>query len=414
MPFQKITPDKNNNWINLAEDSDWDSLLPVCSKEKGQNAIFAFSSLGVSTNRDEWVYDFDKATLENKMNYFIDTYNSLLEKKDTSWKPIIKWSRVFENYFQTKKSVTFNPELINKIKLSSIYYNSFWYAEKLLNDMLTQNHYSIFGEKLSLKNKTICFSGLSSSKWFQSFAVTDVFSLDFLEKTQCLPLYRYEKGERVENITDWALEQFRAHYKTEDISKESIFCYIYAVLHNPAYRQKYELNLKRDFPRIPFYNNFGQWAAWGKELMDLHIGYETIEPYPLVRKDIKPKEGKPKVPNLLSALEPSNPLLENADEYTFVPKAKLKADKEQGLIMIDDLTTLMGVPVAAWEYKLGNRCALEWVLDQYKEGKPSDPTIAERFNTYRFADYKEFVIDLLMRVCRVSVETMRIVDAMKD
>jgi predicted helicase len=210
------------------------------------------------------------------------------------------------------------------------------------------------------------------------------------------------------------LEQFRAHYKTEDISKESIFCYIYAVLHNPAYRQKYELNLKREFPRIPFYNNFGQWAAWGKELMDLHIGYETIEPYPLVRKDIKPKEGKPKVPNLLSALEPSNPLLENADEYTFVPKAKLKADKEQGLIMIDDLTTLMGVPVAAWEYKLGNRCALEWVLDQYKEGKPSDPTIAERFNTYRFADYKEFVIDLLMRVCRVSVETMRIVDAMKD
>lgn len=409
--FNRITPDKNNNWINLAEDSDWDSLLPVCSKEKTPNTIFAFSSLGVSTNRDEWVYDFDKATLNNKMNYFIDTYNSLLEKKDTSWKPIIKWSRDLKKKFEYKKSVSFDETLILKSNYRP-FTTQFWYAEKVLNDMLTQNHYSIFGEKLNEKTTTININ--VNGKDLRYIVTNTVSDLHFLGDNQCLPLYRYEKGERVENITDWALQQFRVHYKTEDISKESIFCYIYAVLHNPAYRQKYELNLKRDFPRIPFYNNFGQWAAWGKELMDLHIGYETIEPYPLVRKDIKPKEGKPKVPNLLSALEPANLLLENADEYTFVPKAKLKTDKEQGLIMIDDLTTLMGVPVAAWEYKLGNRCALEWVLDQYKEGKPSDPTIAERFNTYRFADYKEFVIDLLMRVCRVSVETMRIVDAMKD
>lgn len=409
--FNRIKPDKNNNWINLAEDSDWDSLLPVCSKEKTPNTIFAFSSLGVSTNRDEWVYDFDKATLKNKINYFIDTYNSLLEKKDTSWRPIIKWSRDLKKKFEYKKSVSFNERLILKSNYRP-FTTQFWYAEKVLNDMLTQNHYSVFGEKLNKKTTTI---NINVNGKDLRYIVTDAVSdLHFLGDNQCLPLYRYEKGERVENITDWALRQFRAYYKTEDISKETIFCYIYAVLHNPAYRQKYELNLKRDFPRIPFYSNFGQWAAWGKELIDLHIGYETIEPYPLVRKDIKPKEGKPKVPNLLSALEASNPLLENEDEYNFVPKAKLKADKEQGLIMIDDLTTLMGVPVEAWEYKLGNRCALEWVLDQYKEGKSSDPTIAERFNTYRFADYKEFVINLLMRVCRVSVETMRIVDAMKD
>ncbi len=413
IPFQKITPDKNNNWINLAEDSDWDSLLPVCSKEKGQNAIFAFSSLGVSTNRDEWVYDFDEATLKNKMNYFIDTYNSLLNKKDTSWKPIIKWSRDLKKKFEYKKSVSFDETLILKSNYRP-FTTQFWYAEKILNDILTQNHYDTFGVNLDKENKLILIQGIGIDRPWHCLSSKYLPHLQITPNGQFVPLYRYHNGTRIDNITDWALEQFRAHYKTEDISKESIFCYIYAVLHNPAYRQKYELNLKRDFPRIPFYNNFGQWAAWGKELMDLHIGYETIEPYPLVRKDIKPKEGKPKVPNLLSALEPANLLLENADEYTFVPKAKLKTDKEQGLIMIDDLTTLMGVPVAAWEYKLGNRCALEWVLDQYKEGKPSDPTIAERFNTYRFADYKEFVIDLLMRVCRVSVETMRIVDAMKD
>ena len=70
-------------------------------------------------------------------------------------------------------------------------------------------------------------------------------------------------------------------------------------------------------------------------------------------------------------------------------------------------------PPEAWQYKLGNRCALEWILDQYKEKKPKDPTIREKFDTYRFADYKEKVVDLLLRVTTVSVETERITEAMK-
>jgi predicted helicase len=95
-------------------------------------------------------------------------------------------------------------------------------------------------------------------------------------------------------------------------------------------------------------------------------------------------------------------------------KAKLKADKVSGIIEIDELTYLKGIPKIAWEYKLGNRSALEWVLDQYKEKKPKDPTIAEKFDTYRFADYKDHVIDLLKRVCTVSVETMKIIGEMES
>jgi predicted helicase len=95
-------------------------------------------------------------------------------------------------------------------------------------------------------------------------------------------------------------------------------------------------------------------------------------------------------------------------------KPKLKADKEAGMIEIDELTFLTGVPKEAWEYKLGNRSALEWILDQYKEKKPTDPTIAEKFNTYSFADYKKQVIDLLKRVCTVSVETIKILKEMEN
>jgi Type ISP C-terminal specificity domain len=96
------------------------------------------------------------------------------------------------------------------------------------------------------------------------------------------------------------------------------------------------------------------------------------------------------------------------------PKPTLKANKDAGTITLDSETTLAGVPPDAWRYQLGNRCAIDWVLDQYKEKKPKDPTIREKFDTYRFADYKGKVIDLLARVTTVSVETMKIVDAMRE
>ena len=106
-------------------------------------------------------------------------------------------------------------------------------------------------------------------------------AFDFLEKTQCLPLYRYDReGERRDNITDWALKQFQSHYQDKAITRLDIFHYVYAVLHDPAYREKYRLNLKREFPRIPFYDDFRKWATWGGRLLELHLGYEQADPYP--------------------------------------------------------------------------------------------------------------------------------------
>jgi predicted helicase len=180
--------------------------------------------------------------------------------------------------------------------------------------------------------------------------------------------------------------------KSRAIGKEDIFHYVYAVLHDPIYREKYALNLKREFPRIPFYANFWQWAQWGKELMELHIGYEAVAPWELQRLD---------TPD------------EKARKNRAAPKALLKANKDDGSIALDSETTLTGVPDEAWDYKLGNRSALEWILDQYKEKTPKDPTIREKFNTYRFADYKDKVIDLLARVTRVSVRTQEVVTAMR-
>ncbi len=201
--------------------------------------------------------------------------------------------------------------------------------------------------------------------------------------------------------------QFQEHYGDAAITKRDLFHYTYAVLHHPAYRAKYEVNLKREFPRLPFYEGFRQWAEWGRTLMDLHLGYEQAAPFPLTNHDRT--EPASKQPDLLpdERVKPKRLL----DEKPAL-KPRLKALKDTGGIEIDATTTLRGIPPEAWAYKLGNRSALEWVLDQWKEHKISDPTVAEKFNTYRFADYKEPVIDLLHRVCTVSVETMKIVRAM--
>ena len=214
--------------------------------------------------------------------------------------------------------------------------------------------------------------------------------------TQCLPLYRYTAaGDRVDNITDWALAQFRARYPDHAarITKQAIFHYVYAALHHPAYRVKYERNLKRELPRIPFYDDFPQWAAWGKQLMALHLDYDQVTPYPLARED-KDLTGLGDLAGLRT------------------PKPRLIARKEAGVIEVDTATTLRGVPAEAWDYRLGTYKALEWVLERHKERTPKDPTIREKFNTYRFADYKEQVIDLLRRVTTVSVETMKIIRQM--
>ena len=164
------------------------------------------------------------------------------------------------------------------------------------------------------------------------------------------------------------------------------------MLHDPVYRETYALNLKREFPRIPLYPDFRRWRDWGQALLDLHIGYQAVEPHPLTRTD---------------APDPKR-----AEGTT--PAVKLKSDPDKGVVVLDADTQLSGIPTEAWRYRLGNRSAIDWVLDQHKEKTPKDPTIREKFNTYRFVDYKETVIDLLARVVTVSLQTLAVTDAMAD
>jgi predicted helicase len=403
--YDEIRPDAKHNWLGQTS-NDFDSLIPIIGKEtksahnkQAEQAVFRLFSRGVATQRDEWVYDFSEEALEAKMRFFVDSYEKERKGKTKDGEAPIKWDRELERYKARGIEKAFDATAIVP-NLYRPFCKEAFYFDPHFNGMIYQWPHIM--PSRDSKNRLILYTQPGSQKPFMAGAADTICDLHFVgaaAATECLPLYRYEKsGARIDNITDWALEQFRERYQPKEVkpkrwlSREAIFHYVYGVLHDPVYREKYALNLKREFPRIPFYADFWQWADWGKELMDLHIGYESVEPFALTRAD---------VPD------------EKARKAGQTPKAMLKADKVHGAIILDSETTLSGVPPEAWLYKLGNRSALEWILDQHKEKKPKDPTIREKFNTYRFADYKEKVVDLLMRVTTVSVRTIEIIRAME-
>jgi predicted helicase len=197
--------------------------------------------------------------------------------------------------------------------------------------------------------------------------------------SQVFPFYTYNKDgtNRKENITDWALKQFRSHYGDQSISKWDIFYYVYAALHDPVYREKYAEALKRDLPKIPYHPAFREWSARGKRLSDLHIGYEQLPGYPL---DREVKAG--------------------ASLKGLYRVEKLVISKDRTAIQVNKHLMLKGIPAEVWDYKLGNKSALEWVVDQYQVRGESDPNRE---------DDPEYIVRLIEQVVQVSVETVALV-----
>ena len=407
IPFESITPDVKNHWLNQSN-SNFERLMLLADRQTKlaksvdeERAIFGLYSLGILTARDEWVYDSDINVLTNKVKAFCEAYQRemkryAIEKPDRGsirdWVDrTIKWTSELEDHLVKGNGIPFESRNTIEASFRPFIAKHCYYAP-----IITHRRYQmpeLFPHETAWANKVICFC--VNGKDFYVLASDKLVDYHFTGDTQCLPRYRYtENGQRVSNITDWAIRRINDRYRAEwgddypriagddGITAEQIFAYTYAVLHDPVYRHDYAVDLLQEFPRLPLYPDFLHWAEMGQRLLDLHIGFESAEPFALERVE---KDGDP-------------------------GKAALKVDKTRGAIILDGKTMLTGVPEEAWEYRLGSRSALEWVLDQYKEKTPRDPTVRDRFNTYRFADYKEQVIDLLQRVCTVSVKTVRIVD----
>ncbi|MDP5308420.1 type ISP restriction/modification enzyme [Paracoccus spongiarum] len=391
---KRIKPSLRSNWLDQVE-NEWDDLLPVADKKtkaakiKGQErAVFKLFSLGVSTNRDAWVYDVSKDALASKMSFFVSKYRQSRGEID----PAIKKSRNLTRRFEANLHEPFDPSRIAS-SLYRPYSPRFFYRSDLYIDESGSLDAIEIGDQ---RTEVICFTS-GGRLDFAAFATVGLPNLTVLslDANQCLPRYRYTPtGERIDNITDWAVNKFAAHYrspKRNGITKDAIFAYVYACLHDPVWRETYAINLRHEFPRIPFHTDFAWWAKRGRCLLDLHVGYEEADPWPIDRHDRDADPGKP----------------------------KLRSHPAKGCIEIDSATTLTGLPPQAWDYRLGNRAGLDWVLDQHKEKTVRDKTVEGWLKDnpdarYRFADHKERVIYLLARVATVSVKTMKIVDDLRE
>ena len=206
--------------------------------------------------------------------------------------------------------------------------------------------------------------------------------------TQCFPFYVYDEDgtNRRENITDWGLKQFHDHYGDTTLTKWDVFYYVYGALHHPGYREKFADNLKRELPRIPFAPDFQAFASAGKQLARLHLEYEDLEPYDLqwIESDAAPLSYR-------------------------VERMKLSKDKTA--LMVNDSLTLAGIPPDVFAYRLGNRSALEWIIDQYRI--KTDKRSGIRSDPNRLDD-EEYIVRLVGQVVRVSLETVSIVRALPE
>ncbi len=402
----ELQPDERHSWLIEGLHSEFATFLPIGSKDGKATriggvevqAIFKNYSQGVQTGRDNWMYDFDGEKLAVKARSMIEIYNAELSRwlRAGSPKDIdnfvinderkIKWSSRLKECFSRKVETSFEALSIRK-SLYRPFTRQFLYFDHIMTHR--QGMLPIIFPTFLSENVGICVTGIGANH--QTFlavdSIVDVkFGISGNSTIQYFPFYIYDKNgtNRRENITDWALKQFQAKYG-EQITKWDIFHYVYAMLHHPQYRERYAENLKRDLPHIPLLHDREQFEVCvriGKELMDLHLNYEQAREY-----DLDWQEN---------------------EEVRFdwrVEKMRLTPDKTA--LLVNDGLTLAGIPHECFEYRLGNRSALEWVIDQYqvsedkRSGIKSDPNNLED---------EEYIIRLVGRVVTVSVETVRLVN----
>ena len=428
-----IEPDRHGDWLNQRDDSWYDFMPLGLSKYKAPSGLFTTWSLGIATNRDAWMTNYSETQVLSNMKRFQEFYEEQVISYQTTGvldmdKKKISWTDKLQE--MAKKGASLQQSEQARI----IHYRPF-------NKQFTYMADSPLVHRPYQQPKLFPDNGLSNVALITSERgpfITNVYpDLELMHHGQCFPLYWYERGGdlgglfastdvrrgeyvRHDAITDEALEVFRSVYPNAfgggkgrtieqakadglpskiansnerfDVNKVDIFYYVYGILHSPEYRSRFEANLQKELPRIPLSRNFREFCAAGRALAKLHLGYEEIEPWP--------------VKEVGSSLLPG-------------PVQKIKwgkrKDSETGK-KVDDHTVLIynenlvikDIPEAAQRYTVNGRSPLEWVIDRYQVKTDKASSIGNDPNEY--SDDPRYIVDLIEKLIRVSMETMEIID----
>ena len=258
----------------------------------------------------------------------------------------------------------------------------------------------------------ICVTGIGARNF--SVLIADTLPcLDNIEKGQCFPLYLYDNPEaatdlfamptktgrqRRDALTDEGLAHFQVAYPSEKISKEDVFYYVYGLLHSPDYRERYADNLSKELPRIPRVKtaaDFWAFSQAGRKLAELHLNYETVEPYPL-------------------KIESAGKLTDADYRVEKMKYGKKGKDKDLATLHFNDKITLTGIPLEAYDDIVNGKPALDWVVERQCVKTDKDSGIVNDANDWAVETMgnPRYPLELFMRVVTVSLETMKIVNSL--
>ncbi|MFB8025336.1 MULTISPECIES: DEAD/DEAH box helicase [unclassified Streptomyces] len=426
----QLEPNIYGDWTKQ-RDERFQEFRPLVEKIKTatRKGIFDSYSGGLKTGRDAWCYNFSASKLQENVESAIDFYNDQVVKfrKSVSKSASNPASLDVDDFidFDSKEFswIRADKAQLKRGKLYSI--DDGVVAEALYRPFVKQRAYvsQRFNDTASKLPEVFPGGGLPNVGLYvlsptprTPFAVIAVNMIPdigmFMDASQLFPRFIYKdiggegdlfgsdgngpRHERVENVTVECLRDYQATYGDGEVTRESIFYYVYGVLHSSDYRERFAADLNKSMPRIPKVRDFHGFAEAGRRLADLHLHYEQAEPYTGIVETVTGD----------ASVTPPNELYRVAKMK--IPKVKGQAD--QSIIVYNNRIKLTNIPVEAYRYQLGARSAIEWIIDRYQVKVDKASGITNDPNDW--SDSPRYIIDLLKRTVTVSLETMKIVDSL--
>jgi predicted helicase len=428
LPWRSMSPNNDGDWINVRNPAFTKFMVMGDKDDDKALRLLDTYSQGVKTNRDAWAYNFSRKKLTENIGRMIDFFNaqriayaaavkraageppSVEEVVDTNPKKI-SWTQDLKEDCRRGKVLDFDA----KSPALSMYrpFSKQWiYFNKRLN-WSSYLMPRLFPQP-TVGNLVISVTGIGASKGFSGL-ISDVIPNHHMHDTaQCFPLYYYEEPRkgglfdstsgdglvRRDAITDAALAAFRKTYNDKTIGKEDLFYYVYGILHSPEYKTRFEADLKKQLPRIPYAKDFWVFSKAGRELAQWHLNYESIEPWPLQQ---------------MGELDLGDPALYRVQKMAWGSKRDENGKKvaDKATLIYNSRITLGGIPPETLEYVVNGKPAIEWIIERYQVTTDKDSGIVNDPNDWA-TEHNDpaYILNLVKRIVRVSVETVRIVKAL--
>tara|TARA_R110002111_G_scaffold262650_2_gene339723 strand:+ start:1438 stop:6402 length:4965 start_codon:yes stop_codon:yes gene_type:complete len=445
--WKSIKPNAENDWINQ-RDPAFVTFTPMAAKESMDGlSIFSDHSPGMQTNRDAWSYNYSRAIVKANLNRMIDFYNEQVQgfAEITEDRSKHEFDSIAKEFIDTDpRNISWSSSLFQNLlrlrradfkedALATVAYRPFCKVNGYVNSQMVHRpgRTPRYFPERSVSNLAIGVKQRWTGMGHPSLITDGVADVQSDGGWQYFPLYVYEKAQdndgklnlggdedevidghrRRDGITDFILNTFRESYpctgRDKNIEKEDIFYYVYGVLHSTEYRERFAADLKKMLPRIPLTQeaeDFWAFSKAGRELADWHLNYESVEPWPVIESDTGPMTMPPEEKFKVKKMTFARPTKEQRAEGLMWDKSR---------IVYNSHITLSGIPLEAYDYIVNGKSAIEWIKDRYqvkvdkKSGIKNDPN-----DWCREQNDPRYIIELVARVARVSIETNRIVESL--